>query len=74
MARPRCQDESLLIRGKRIKVWAARWREDVIREDGTLHRTQPTVVLGAGALFPDVPKSTSGEQCWTSLSREEVKS
>jgi hypothetical protein len=47
MARPRYQDGSLFIRGKRIKVWAARWREDVIREDGTLHRTQPTVLLGA---------------------------
>ena len=47
MARPRYQDGSLFIRGKRIKVWAARWREDVIREDGTLRRTQPTVVLGA---------------------------
>ncbi len=47
MARPRYQDGSLFIRGKRIKVWVARWREDVIREDGTLHRTQPTVVLGA---------------------------
>jgi integrase len=47
MARPRYQDGSLFIRGERIKVWAARWREDVIREDGTLHRTQPTVVLGA---------------------------
>ena len=46
MARPRYQDGSLFIRGKRSKVWAARWREDVIREDGTLHRTQRTVVLG----------------------------
>ena len=46
MARPRYQDGSLFIRGKRTKVWAARWREDVIREDGTLHRTQRTVVLG----------------------------
>jgi len=45
MARPRYQDGSLFIRGKRVKVWVARWREDVIREDGTLHRTQPTVVL-----------------------------
>ena len=42
MARPRYQDGSLFIRGKRTKVWVARWREDVIREDGTLHRTQPT--------------------------------
>jgi integrase len=47
MARPRYQDGSLFIRGKRTKVWIARWREDVIREDGTLHRTQRTVVLGA---------------------------
>src|SRR5215470_19455313 len=46
MARPRYQDGSLFIRGKRTKVWAARWREDLIREDGTLHRTQRTVVLG----------------------------
>ena len=46
MARPRYQDGSLFIRGKRIKVWAARWREDVVREDGTLDRTQRAVVLG----------------------------
>ncbi len=46
MARPRYQDGSLFIRGKCIKVWVARWREDVIGEDGTLHRTQRTVVLG----------------------------
>src|ERR1700722_13097586 len=47
MARPRYQDGSLFIRGKRTKVWAARWREDVFREDGTLNRTQRTVVLGS---------------------------
>lgn len=47
VARPRYQDGSLFIRGKRTKVWVARWREDLIREDGTLHRTQRTVVLGA---------------------------
>lgn len=47
MARPRYQDGSLFIRGKRTKVWIARWREDVIREDGTLSRTQRTVVLGS---------------------------
>ncbi len=46
MARPSYQDGSLFIRGKRTKVWVARWREDVIWEDGTLHRTQRTVVLG----------------------------
>jgi integrase len=47
MARPRYQDGSLFIRGKRNKVWVARWREDLIREDGSLHRTQRTVVLGS---------------------------
>jgi integrase len=47
VARPRYQDGSLFIRGKRTKVWAARWREDVIREDGTLTRTQRTVVFGS---------------------------
>lgn len=46
MARPRYQDGSLFIRGKRTKVWVARWREDVIGQDGTLSRTQRTVVLG----------------------------
>lgn len=44
MARPRYQDGSLFIRGKRIKAWVARWREDVIREDGTLQRRQRTIV------------------------------
>jgi integrase len=47
MARPRYQDGSLFIRGKCTKVWVARWREDVIREDGTLDRIQRTVVLGS---------------------------
>lgn len=47
MARPRYQDGSMFIRGKRNKVWVARWREDLIREDGSLHRTQRTVVLGS---------------------------
>lgn len=47
MARPRYQDGSLFIRGKRNKVWVARWREDLIREDGSLYRTQRTVVLGS---------------------------
>jgi len=47
MARPRYQDGSLFVRGKRTKLWVARWREGVIREDGTLDRTQRTVVLGS---------------------------
>ncbi len=47
MARPRYQDGSLYVRGTRKKVWVARWREDVIREDGTMVRTHRKVVLGA---------------------------
>jgi integrase len=47
MARPRYQDGSLFIRGKRTKLWVARWREDVIREDGEMARTHRRVVLGA---------------------------
>jgi integrase len=47
MARPRYQDGSLFVRGKRNKVWVARWREDLIQGDGSLHRTQRTVVLGS---------------------------
>lgn len=47
MARPRYQDGSLFIRGKRTKMWVARWREDVIEDNETLRRTQRTVVLGS---------------------------
>jgi integrase len=47
MARPRYQNGSLYVRGTRKKVWVARWREDVIREDGTMARTHRKVVLGA---------------------------
>ena len=47
MARPRYQDGSLTVRGTRKKVWVARWRQDVIREDGTMARTHRRVVLGA---------------------------
>jgi integrase len=49
MAQPRYQDGCLFVRGKHSKVWAARWREDLIQEDGTLRRTQRTVVLGSVA-------------------------
>jgi integrase len=47
MARPRYQDGSLSVRGTRKKVWIARWREDVIREDGTMARTHRKAALGA---------------------------
>jgi integrase len=47
VARPRYQNGSLAVRGKRTKLWVARWREDVIRDDGTIARTHRKVVLGA---------------------------
>jgi integrase len=46
MARRRYQVGCLFIRGKRRKVWVARWREDVIRPDGTLGRVLRSEVLG----------------------------
>jgi integrase len=46
MARRRYQVGCLFIRGKRRKVWVARWREDVIQPDGTLGRVLRSEVLG----------------------------
>ena len=46
MARRRYQTGCLFIRGKKRKVWVARWREDVIRPDGTLGRVMRSEVLG----------------------------
>jgi integrase len=46
MARRRYQVGCLFIRGKKRKVWVARWREDVIRPDGTLGRVLRSEVLG----------------------------
>jgi len=39
-------------RGKRRKVWVARWREDVLCEDGKVGRTLRSVVLGSVADLP----------------------
>jgi integrase len=50
--RRRYQTGCLFIRGKRRKVWVARWREDVIAPDGTLKRTMRSGVLG---LVKDLP-------------------
>lgn len=53
MARRRYQTGCLRIRGKRRKVWIARWREDVLWSDGTLGRTMRSEVLG---LVDEIPK------------------
>src|SRR5271155_13152 len=45
MARPRYQDGSLVIRGKRRKQYFIRWREDVVRPDGTTARIQRAETL-----------------------------
>jgi len=42
----------LFKRGKRRKVWVARWREDVLREDGSVGRMLRSVVLGSVADLP----------------------
>ena len=52
MARRRFQSGCLFKRGKRRKVWVARWREDVLREDGSVGRMLRSVVLGAVADLP----------------------
>jgi len=52
VARRRYQSGCLFKRGKRRKVWIARWREDVIRPNGSLGRIQRSIVLG---LVSEVP-------------------
>jgi integrase len=42
----------LFKRGKRRKVWGARWREDVLLEGGQLGRLHRSVVLGTVAELP----------------------
>src|SRR5256886_17093556 len=46
MARCQYQNGCLCIRGKRRKMWVARWREDVILADGSASRVMRSVVLG----------------------------
>src|SRR5260370_4367347 len=46
MARCRFQDGCLFIRGKKRKMWVARWREDVIQPDGAVLRVLRSEVLG----------------------------
>jgi integrase len=46
MARCQYQNGCLFIRGKRRKMWVARWREDVILADGSTSRVMRSAVLG----------------------------
>lgn len=51
MARRRYQTGTLFKRGKRKKVWAFRWREDVVTEDG-IKRVKREQVVGTLAELP----------------------
>ncbi len=52
MARRRFQTGSLFQRGKRQKVWVARWWEDVIKPDGSAGRRRRAEVIGRVAELP----------------------
>ncbi len=52
VARRRYQAGCVFKRGKRRKVWVARWREDVLLEGGQLGRLHKSVVLGTVAELP----------------------
>jgi integrase len=51
MARRRYQRGHLRLRGKKEKVWVAKWREDVILPDGSTRRIQKGEVLGTLAEY-----------------------
>ncbi len=46
MTRRRFQRGSIFRRGKRVRTWVARWREDVLLPDGSLGRIRRSEVLG----------------------------
>jgi integrase len=52
MARKRYQRGQLFQKGKRRKVWVARWREDMIRADGSRYRPRRSEVLGTLKQYP----------------------
>ena len=52
MARRRFQTGQLYKKGRRRKVWIARWREDVLRPDGTIGRVRRGILLGSVAELP----------------------
>jgi integrase len=52
MTRLRYQHGSLTLRGRRNKVWVARWREDVLSLDGRRQRIRRSSVLGTLADIP----------------------
>jgi len=51
MIRRRYQTGSLVVRGKRKKVWVARWREPVLAANGTLKSVRRSEIIGTLAVF-----------------------
>ena len=51
MVRCRYQDGCLFIRGKKRKMWVARWRENVIQPNGVVQRVLRSAVLGPVSEF-----------------------
>lgn len=52
MARRRYQRGYLYLRGKKTSVWIGRWREDVMRSDGSVQRIRRSIVIGTRTEFP----------------------
>ena len=46
MARPRYQDGSLAVRGRKRKRYVIRWREDVAQPDGSICRIRRAETIG----------------------------
>src|SRR6185437_6783507 len=52
LARRRYQMGSMSLRGKRIKVWVVRWREDIVGTNGEIRRVRKEAILGTLADIP----------------------
>ena len=72
MARKRYQRGQLLLKGKERKVWVARWREDIIRPDGSICRRRRSQVLGTAKEYPT--RRLAERALEQTLSREAVNS
>jgi hypothetical protein len=59
VARRRFQSGCLFKRGKRRKVWVARWREDVLLDSGDVGRILRSVIVGA---VGDVPTKAEAQR------------
>jgi integrase len=52
LARTRYQQGTLMLRGKRRRVWVLRWREDIVERDGSVRRQERKTILGTHAELP----------------------